>query len=130
MEVIVPTYRNYGLLAQLIRAVSRQTLHPIRLHIVDDGSPGGASAPKNTDIPLNYSYRFENRGFASACNFGLRNLQCDAFVLLNSDVRFSCERWLCRLASSLKHSDFAAPQGARLTPRFLFDSYVWDPNED
>lgn len=85
VSVIIPTYNGSRYILSTISSVLQQTYSPIEIIVVDDGSPERIEdllAPVMGQIRY---YRQENKGPASARNFGLRMSYGEFIALLDHD---------------------------------------------
>jgi glycosyltransferase involved in cell wall biosynthesis len=85
VSVVIPVYNNRNFIGDAIESVLCQTLSPLEIIVVDDGS-----TENNNDILKKYSKKIifiqqENRGPASARNTGIRNAKGDFIAFLDSD---------------------------------------------
>jgi glycosyltransferase involved in cell wall biosynthesis len=95
MSVVIPNYNHGHLLQESLSAISRQTLVPDEVIVVDDGSTDDSVARLQSlaaGMPWLRIYRHgENRGVNAACNSGL-DLVSGEFVLFSaSDDRLDAE---------------------------------------
>lgn len=84
-SVVIPTYNRAPLLGQTIDSVLAQTLPPIEIIVVDDGSTDGTAA-----VVAKYGERVRyvatpNRGVAHARNVGMQEAAGDYLTFLDSD---------------------------------------------
>ncbi|MGY1857873.1 glycosyltransferase family 2 protein [Modestobacter sp. SYSU DS0290] len=86
IDVVVPVHGNWAMTESCLRHLRQQSL-PHTVIVVDDASPDDTLQrlaqdwPEVVVVPLP-----ENRGFASACNAGVRRGSGEIVVLLNNDV--------------------------------------------
>lgn len=86
IQVIIPTYGGWELTASCLRHLARQTV-PHGVIVVDNGSPDRTPALVREHFPKVRVIELpENRGFATACNAGIRASSAEIVVLLNNDV--------------------------------------------
>ncbi|HUA61279.1 MAG TPA: glycosyltransferase family 2 protein [Verrucomicrobiae bacterium] len=102
ISAIVPVWNGKELLARLLRSLGTQTLQPIELIAVDNGSTDGAPEVARQAgarvIPMG-----RNAGFAAAANRGIGEASGDALAILNSDVELG-PQYLALLAADLENS--------------------------
>ena len=95
VTVVVPVWNQGALLQNLLDSISRQTLKPDEVIVVDnastDDAPGVARRWGARVIALG-----ENRGFAAAVNRGIAACSSGWVALINSDVVLD-EAWLEKL---------------------------------
>lgn len=103
ISAIVPVWNGEELLARLLRSLSVQTLKPMELIAVDNGSQDGAPelARKAGARVISMG---RNAGFAVAVNRGIREAKGEALAILNTDVELN-PHYLAMLAASLETSD-------------------------
>ena len=84
ISVVIPAYKAEAYIAQTIESVLRQTLKPIEIIVVDDGSPD-----RSGDVAASYPevrvIRQENAGVANARNAGLAASSGDGLAFLDAD---------------------------------------------
>jgi glycosyltransferase involved in cell wall biosynthesis len=88
ISAIIPYYNGSRYIADAVRSVAAQTIPPIELIIVDDGSPDGGPAPYIGGIEAPFPIRIvrkENGGQASARNFGARISRGEFLAFLDQD---------------------------------------------
>ena len=89
ISVIIPTYNRKKTLARAIQSVINQSLSPIEILIIDDGSNDGTEEwVKENFQNIKYIYQ-NNRGVSSARNIGIENANGDWVAFLDSD-----DEWL------------------------------------
>ncbi|MEW7981045.1 MAG: glycosyltransferase family A protein [Candidatus Sedimenticola endophacoides] len=89
VSVIVPTHNRATLLGRALRSVQAQSLPPLELIVVDDGSNDGTEALVARDFPAARYIRQSNHGVSSARNRGIRAARGEWIALLDSD-----DEWL------------------------------------
>jgi len=103
ISAIVPVWNGEELLRRLLRSLRAQTLQPMELIVVDNGSqdaaPEVARAAGARVIPMG-----RNAGFAAAVNRGIREARGQAAAILNSDVELSPD-YLRLLEANLARSE-------------------------
>jgi glycosyltransferase involved in cell wall biosynthesis len=90
ISVIIPTYRRYAAVQQLLQAIERQTLSPDEYKVIVsiDGSQDGTQEIVS-QFPAPYKLRSTwqpNQGRATACNAGIRLAHGDLLILLDDDM--------------------------------------------
>jgi len=107
VSVIVPTFNNAALLAETLDGIRRQTLDPVELIVVDDGSTDHtAEIVKGYDPDIRYYYQ-PNRGQASARNKGVAVARGEFIAFCDHDDIWN-ERHLEKLSACFT----AFPQAA------------------
>lgn len=84
ISVVVPVYNGADFIASTLASVSAQTLAPIEIIVVDDGSTDG-SGEIAARVPLVRVVRQENRGAAAARNRGIAEARGDQIAFLDAD---------------------------------------------
>ena len=91
-SVVVPMYNAAGTVAEAVESVLGQTVRPLEIIVVDDGSTDDSErslAPYVSEITL---IRKENGGGASAFNAGLRTASGDFVAVLDADDAYEPDR--------------------------------------
>jgi glycosyl transferase family 2 len=84
VSVVIPCFDQENYLADSLESVLRQTVLPLEVIVVDDGSPRPVSEQKTRSVPVRV-IRVSNRGLPSARNVGLMNARGHAFLPLDAD---------------------------------------------
>jgi len=89
ISVIIPTWNRSGTLCRALDSVFAQTLPPLEIIIVDDGSIDGTATRVQQRYPqCQYIYQ-EQKGVSAARNLGIRTARGDWIAFLDSD-----DEWL------------------------------------
>jgi GT2 family glycosyltransferase len=84
-DVVIPNWNGAALLERCLDALSRQTLPPARVIVVDNGSGDGSEEVARRHgalwVPLG-----QNRGFPAAANAGIAAGEAPLVALLNNDA--------------------------------------------
>jgi glycosyltransferase involved in cell wall biosynthesis len=87
VSVVIPLFNGAAFIAEALNSVIAQTLRPVEVIVVDDGS-----VDDGTTVVANYSeaadivlIRKENGGQSSARNVGIRHARGDLIALLDQD---------------------------------------------
>jgi GT2 family glycosyltransferase len=92
VSIVIPVHNGCELLQQLLASIGRQSVEPLEVIVVDNGSTD--SAP---EIACRMGARViamgRNAGFAAAVNRGIREAEGEGVALVNSDVELE-SRWL------------------------------------
>jgi GT2 family glycosyltransferase len=99
-SVVIPTWNGARYLAPCLGALAAQTFTDFEVLVVDNGSTDDTAAvlaayPMVRSLPL-----ASNRGFAVACNHGIRAALGDIVLLLNNDTVVD-PAWLAALVAAL-----------------------------
>ena len=99
LMIVIPVHNGLPLTQQCVETIRRYTDTPHEILIVDNGSTDGTSDWCGRDHVT--SMRFdENRGFAAACNAGIRAALGEYVIILNNDTVVS-PGWAGRLLAHL-----------------------------
>lgn len=108
VSVIIPAYRSAATIARALASVAAQTVKPLEVIVVDDGSDDGtfeaasACGKDMNGVPL-IVQRQDNRGAGAARNAGVRAAKGDWLAFLDAD-----DEWLPRkIERSLAHANEA-----------------------
>ena len=89
ISVIIPTFNRRHTLKRAISSVLNQTLKPVEIIVVDDGSTDGTDEWLQLYHPSIKLISQSNSGVSSARNIGIQHAQTDWISLLDSD-----DEWL------------------------------------
>jgi glycosyltransferase involved in cell wall biosynthesis len=84
VSVVIPVYNGEKYLAAAIASVTGQSLRPLELIIVDDGSTDSSAAIAQSFAPVTYRFQ-KNAGLSSALNRGIDLARGDFFAFLDAD---------------------------------------------
>src|SRR3954451_24201740 len=99
-SVVVPVWNGRRWLPGLLASLRAQTLAPLEVIAVDNGSTDGSRAWLAENAPqVRVLEQGENTGFAAAANRGAREAAGEAVALVNTDVELDPE-WLGRGAGA------------------------------
>ncbi len=94
VSVIIPNWNGAEHLPTCLESLKRQTLAGLEVIVVDNGSTDGSLLLlKQEYAEAQVLALGENRGFAGACNAGMRAARGDFVVLLNNDTEAAAD-WL------------------------------------
>ncbi|MFB5761723.1 glycosyltransferase family 2 protein [Paenibacillus medicaginis] len=110
ISIIIPTYNGLHLLRPCVDAIRNFSDLPYEIIVVDNGSNDGtwAYCEKERIISI---WNPDNRGYAAACNMGLKLAAGDHLLLMNNDVTVM-PGWLNNLYTALhssKHVGMVGP---------------------
>ncbi len=101
ISVIVVTWNRRELLAECLQSLAAQTLLPVEIVVVDNGSTDGSVEMVKLfqKVPIRLICNTENHGFCAANNQGFAAASGDLFALLNNDAVADPD-WLAELAQA------------------------------
>ena len=123
VSVLIVGYRSRACIGRCLTALSRQTVRPREVFLVENGSPDGEKIDAS-DVPdwVHFIDNDENIGFAAANNQMARLATSRWLALLNPDA-FAHDDWLEELlAATLRYPDvalFGSTQYADGRPGYL-----------
>ena len=85
ISVIIPTHNRADVLPRALDSVLAQTLAPLEIILVDDGSVAGTGALLSDRYPSVRYLKQENRGVSAARNRGISEARGEWIALLDSD---------------------------------------------
>jgi GT2 family glycosyltransferase len=101
ISVVIPNWNGLRWLPGCLQSLRAQTLQPLEVIVVDNGSSDGSVSFLRIEHPAVRVLELgRNTGFAVAANRGLAAARSDFVALLNTDVVLEPE-WLARMVSSL-----------------------------
>ena len=118
VSVIIPNWNGVEHLPICLDSLRRQTVGGAEVIVVDNGSTDGSldllerRYPEARLLPLG-----ENRGFAGACNAGMRIARAAFVVLLNNDTEVDA-RWLEEVLAAFRRHPEAGMVASKM---LLFD---------
>ncbi len=118
VSVIIPNWNGVEHLPTCLDSLRRQTVADVEVIVVDNGSTDGSlnllerRYPQARLLPLG-----ENRGFAGACNAGMRAARGAFLVLLNNDTEVD-PRWLEEVLAAFRRHPEAGLVASKM---LLFD---------
>jgi len=111
VSVIIPVYNRYGLLERAVRSVLAQTVLPLEIIVVDDGSSGAPWKHELTDDALVSYHRLPcNHGVSFARNRGVERSRGQLVAFLDSDDEWLPEKLEKQLAHLAAHPHFRIAQ--------------------
>ncbi len=118
VSVVIPNWNGVEHLPTCLDSLRRQTMEGVEIIVVDNGSTDGSlqllerGYPDVRLLPLG-----ENRGFAGACNAGMRAAHGTFVVLLNNDTEVDV-RWLEEVVAAFERHPEAGMVASKM---LLFD---------
>lgn len=88
LSVVVPFYGVEDYIGDCLESIARQSYRNIEVVLVDDGSPDGSRAIADTYAERDPRFRIveqPNAGIGEARNTGVRNVEGDYFMFVDSD---------------------------------------------
>ncbi|WP_298209830.1 glycosyltransferase family A protein [Ferrimicrobium sp.] len=118
ISVIVPCFNARDTLADALISVTGQTVQPLEIIVVDDGSTDGSAALARSLVPTATIIEQTNRGVSAARNVGMAHASGDFIAFLDDDDLWHPTK-LERQISVLKRYpqlDLIATRWSRTTP--------------
>jgi len=85
VSVIIPTFNRGHTIANAIQSVQEQSIKPLEIIVIDDGSTDNTGAIIKADFPEIKLYRQSNHGVSHARNRGIESASGEWIALLDSD---------------------------------------------
>ncbi|WP_437361825.1 glycosyltransferase family 2 protein [Olivibacter jilunii] len=111
VSVVIPMYNAEKTILQTLESVIKQTVQPLEIVIVDDGSTDGSyqlvqSYIANYKGPIRFVlHQQPNAGVSKARNEGMKRAQGDLIALLDADDRWQAEKLARQLEVLQGHPD-------------------------
>jgi hypothetical protein len=123
---VVPNWNGRRWLPGCLRSLSHQTLSPLEVIVVDNGSTDGSASYLASDHPeVRVLALAANSGFAHAANLGLRAAEAELIALINTDVVLEPD-WLARMASAVRSAAGVAAVACKMVelaaPARIYDA--------
>lgn len=118
VSVVIPNWNGVELLPVCLDSLRRQRLDDVEVIVVDNGSTDGSLRlleREYADVRL--LALGENRGFAGACNAGIRAAEGEIVVLLNNDTEAAPD-WLAEVVAAFDRHPEAGMVASKM---LLFD---------
>ncbi len=131
ISVIIPTYNRARLLPRCLDSTISQTLKPLEIIVVDDGSTDSTRAQAQRDYPGITLISQANSGVSSARNAGIRAARGDWLAFLDSDDSWIPDKLERQAQVILKSPDISIVHtdeiwirnGKRVNPRHKHRKY-------
>jgi GT2 family glycosyltransferase len=118
VSIIIPNWNGARHLPTCLESLRRQTLHELEVIVADNGSSDDSLPLLARDYPeVRVLALGENRGFAGACNAGMRVAQGEFVVLLNNDTEAD-PQWLEEVVAAFRRHPQAGMVASKM---LLFD---------
>jgi len=118
VSVIIPNWNGGHHLPMCLESLRRQTYTRVEIIVADNGSTDGSLELLASDYPEVHVLDLgENRGFAGACNAGIRAARGTLVFLLNNDTEVDA-RWLDEVVAAFERHPAAGMVASKM---LLFD---------
>ena len=118
VSVVIPHWNAVQHLPTCLRSLQRQTYPRVEVIVADNGSTDGSLELLASDYPWVHVIPLgENRGFAGACNAGMRAARGEIVALLNNDTQAD-PRWLAEVVAAFERHPEAGLVASKM---LLFD---------
>lgn len=140
VSVVIPAFNSARFIAAAIQSVQDQTLQPLEIIVIDDGSTDGTPSVVQAargSIAVFY-HRIENSGAGYARNIGVSRARGEWIAFLDADDRWHANRLEVQLAQVASHPDkvffhcdfeVALPDET-LVARSAAAPFRWSPDDD
>jgi glycosyltransferase involved in cell wall biosynthesis len=109
-SVIIPVYNGHATIVQTLHAVQSQSLHPLEIIVVDDGSTDDTARLIALFPGVRYVFQ-ENQGPAAARNKGASMARGSVLVFTDADCRPRGD-WIELIAAGFVREEIAAVAGS------------------
>ncbi len=117
-SIVIPNWNGAEHLPTCLESLRRQTLPDVEVIVADNGSTDGSLPLLARDYPEAQVLALEeNRGFAGACNAGMRAARGEFIVLLNNDTEAD-SHWLEEVVAAFERHPEAGLVASKM---LLFD---------
>lgn len=103
VSVIIPSYNRAGLLAETLASVLGQTVAPLEILVIDDGSNDGTPTMLARQFPQVSVHSIAHAGQGAARNVGIQYARGEAVAFLDSDDLWD-PRFLEEMTAALENS--------------------------
>lgn len=133
ISVIMPAYNSAAFIARSIHSAQQQTVRPLEILVVDDGSKDNTAEVAAECGDLVRVIRQANGGPAAARNHGAREARGEWLAFLDSDdtwLPVKLERQVAAMEDSitLLHAYCVQDKCCKLAPRETDFTMLWDAN--
>lgn len=115
LDIVIVSYNTKALVYRCLDSIRRYTSVPAQIYVVDNGSSDGtvkAIARLNWEN-IHVVANEENKGYATACNQGIRSGSSPFIILMNSDVIVTAG-WLEPLLDCMRQDPRIAVVGPKM----------------
>ncbi len=106
ISVIIPTYNRATLLSRALDSVLGQTVAPMEIIVIDDGSTDRTKQLIDEHYPqVQYLYQ-DNTGVSAARNYGIQNAKGDWIAFLDSDDAWLPEKLEKQIRAIQAHPEY------------------------
>src|SRR5690242_1283134 len=114
VSAVIPNWNGRRWLAGCLAALHRQTVAPMEIIVVDNGSRDGSLAFLAHEHPdVRVLALGSNTGFAYAVNRGIEAARAPAVALVNTDVELDMD-WVARTSEALAADDRVAAVACKM----------------
>lgn len=114
VSVIIPNWNGLNYLPVCLRALQAQTYPRLEVIIADNASTDGSQAFVATHYPQVRLIELpENRGFAGACNAGIRAARGEIVILLNNDTEAAPD-WVAEVVAAFERHPEAGSVASKM----------------
>ncbi|MCY0902891.1 MAG: glycosyltransferase family 2 protein [Firmicutes bacterium] len=115
VDIVVVSFNTRDLLTSCLHSIDRCTTEAHHVIVVDNASTDGTQAWLQTlqGSQLTVIFNAVNRGYAAACNQGIRAGSSPFILLANSDIRMTAG-WLAPLLTCMEADEQIAVVGPKL----------------
>ncbi|HIE38468.1 MAG TPA: glycosyltransferase family 2 protein [Anaerolineales bacterium] len=118
VTIVIPNWNGAAHLPTCLESLRGQTLRDFEVIVADNGSTDGSLELLSRDYPeVQVLALGENRGFAGACNAGIRAARGEFVVLLNNDTEAN-PHWLAEVVAAFERHPEAGIVASKM---LLFD---------
>jgi len=130
IAVIIPTYNYARGIHQAIASALNQTLPPVEVIVVDDGSTDDTRKILDTyGSRIRYLYQ-QNRGASAARNAGVRDATCEWVAFLDHDDEWYPTKLACQAASVVESGAEFCYTGYERFANGRFEETIEPPDPD
>ena len=121
ISVIIPTYNHSNFVIQAISSAERQSLKPIEIVVVNDGSPDNTDEILTAYQGITY-IKQSNTGAHEAINRGVAMAKSDYIAILNDDDIYDDDY----LQQAIHSIDMHNSEFHLTIPRIFGQGFMWD----